>query len=105
MAQRRGNSSSYEKPDVESLDGGNPSAAAFEAMWCASVARDPLNVAYDRGKQAKFANESLNGGDVAEALDFLANMTGDEAFLTAALAIRSYGVAGGGLKQDTLPNG
>jgi hypothetical protein len=71
-------------------------------MWRQSVSRDPLYVAYDRGRAAISANESINGGDVADALDFLADMVGDHAFRTAALALRGYGLAGGGLKQDTL---
>jgi hypothetical protein len=91
MAARRGNSTSYHRSD-----------RTDEEMWRRSVSRDPLCVAYDRGRAAIFANESINGGDVADALDFLAEMIGDHAFRTAALALRGYGLAGGGLKQDTL---
>jgi hypothetical protein len=81
---------------------GNPTFIALEKMWERSVKRQTLNVAHDRGRATSFANESMKGGDIAEALDFLADMTGDSAFLTAALALRAYGLDGGGLKQDTL---
>src|SRR5262249_11953569 len=50
-----------------------------------------------------FANESLSGGDIAEALEFLEDMLGDDAFRTARLALDAYGLTfGGGLKNETL---
>jgi hypothetical protein len=105
MAARRGNSTSYHmgRPKIDDLTlEGRPTLAALEEMWQASNSRDSLCVAHERGGATKFANESINGGDLADALDFLADMTGDHAFLTAALALRGYGLAVGGLKQDTL---
>jgi hypothetical protein len=92
MAARRGNSTKYSSSTDSELD----------KKWRRSVSRDRLNVAYDRGKATSFANESIKGKDVAAALAFLADMTGDEAFQTAALALRAYGLAEGGLKQKTL---
>jgi hypothetical protein len=86
MASQRGNSTSYhksvqtERPKIDdpALEG-RPALTALKEMWRQSVSRDPLYVAYDRGRTTKFANESINGGDLADALDFLADMTGDHA--------------------------
>ncbi len=64
---------------------GNPTFVILAEMWRRSAARDPLKVAVDRGKATSFSNESINGGDVADALNFLADMTGDEAFLAGKL--------------------
>jgi hypothetical protein len=107
MAPRRGNSTSYHKsvrtgcPRIgnQTLDG-RPTLPALEKMWWKSRSRDPFCVTYDRGKKASI--KFIKGGAVAEALDFLADMTGDHAFKTAALALRGYGLAEGGLKQGAL---
>jgi hypothetical protein len=93
VGARRGNSTNY----FNSTDDTAP-----EEKWRRAVARDPFSVAYDRGKATSFANESIKGKDIAAALNFLADMTGDHAFLTAALVLRAYGLADGGLKQKTL---
>lgn len=75
--------------------------AALKKAWEQRCKVDPFEGTYDRIKTETFANESINAGDIADALDFVAAATGDDLFKRSALALRAYGLAGGGLKQDT----
>jgi hypothetical protein len=78
-------------------------SSGLKKLWEWKCKIDPFIGCYDRGKKTQFANESISGGDIAEALDFLVDMLGDEAFRTARLALNAYGLRfGGGLKQKTL---
>jgi hypothetical protein len=129
MTARRGNSSRYHKAKGseahEALDKiwrarrghslHQPDASLVEiakavfgdkyAGWLAELMPPRgLSSGYELSKEKsfeKFANKSIKGSDIAEALDFLAVMTNDPAFKTAASALRGYGLVGGGLKQET----
>jgi hypothetical protein len=93
------------RPSIESLEDKKPSREYLDKCWQAAVKRDPLRAPIDdlKGKDGvAYAKASISGRDVAEALDFLSEALGDEAFWTAALALRAYGISAGGVKQDTL---
>jgi hypothetical protein len=88
-----------------------PSDKYLEGLWRHKVETDPITTLHDSLK-ARFTDDSINGGDVANALRFLAQATGDVVFQTAARAMRGCGLIsgntdggnlrGGGLKQDVL---
>jgi hypothetical protein len=93
MSKRRGNTSSYKNLSK---------ADQLEKAWRNEVTRPTLHATYDKLRSAEFADVSVKGRDIARGLDFLAEATDDEAFWTAALAIRAYGFDKGGLKTSTL---
>ncbi len=49
----------------------------------------------------KALDVSISCTDLLKALDYLTRVTGDEAFRTAALALKGYGLASGGLEAVT----
>ena len=84
-----------------SLEDPNPSPEFLEVCWRKAREKYPLNVPVDRLKGGEvFSKPSVSGRDIAEALDVLFDAIGDEAFRTAALALRAYGLDEGGLKQE-----
>ena len=96
------NATNYEERPIDSrtLDK-KPTREDLEKIWRQRVKQCGLRTAYNFAKE-RLANKSINGADVAEALEFLASVTNDPAFKTAVLALHGYGLAGAGLKQDTL---
>ena len=84
------------------LEDTNPSSNFLEECWRAAVERNRLKVPIDKLRRGAFSRPSISGRDIAEALDFLSEAIGDEAFRTASLALRAYGIGSGGVKQDVL---
>lgn len=82
-------------PVEQSLDHPESCTPEFlEACWRKSVKRDRIQTPYEA-----IESESLSGEATAAALELLVEVTGDEAFRTALLALRAYGLDKGGLKE------
>jgi hypothetical protein len=67
----------------------------LEKAWKTAAARRPIKTSYDA-----IDTTSLSGEATADALELLFEVTGDEAFRTALLALRGHGLHKGGLKEN-----
>jgi hypothetical protein len=99
MATGARNRSRYSKSksNGQSLD--NPESCTpdfLEQLWIARRRRDPIKDGYELSDESS----SLNGEATASALKLLWDATGDEAFRTSLLALPSYGLERGGLKEQ-----
>ncbi len=83
-----------------SLEDPAPSEEFLRGCWEQALKRNPIVTSYDKAKQVSPARESIKCADVVATLDFLADSIGDDIFRTASLALRSYGLDKGGLKQS-----
>jgi len=94
MATRRGNKSTYVKPEA-------PPDSTPEARWRERISQgNGFSTAYERASRAfpsKVSHENL-----LAALDVLASAFGDVAFSEAAIVLRSYNFSNGALKRQLL---
>jgi hypothetical protein len=93
------NRSKYAEPNSDSESLENPESCTpefLEKLWRAARKRDPIKDRYELPSDGG----SLSGETIASALEMLWGSTGDEAFRTALLALRSYGLDAGGLKEN-----
>lgn len=98
---RRGNSSKYTSGDNErwwQISDRKIPKRLLEEAWRRQRAVDPFVTGASRVAAAGL-DDTVNGRDVETALGVLADVLGDEAFRTAQLALRAYGLNDGGIKQ------
>jgi hypothetical protein len=82
----------------------NIAKSSKEELWTQAKKRGPFSNPEEDSIYIyadKALEVTITCSDLVKGLEYLTRVTGDEAFRTAALAIKAYGLSSGGLQEET----